>query len=58
MIARFGLALSSMYLGAAVMGRVLERRGMLTCDCRPGCWCKRPVLSVFRWVVPRWHDCC
>jgi hypothetical protein len=27
----------------------------MTCDCDPDCWCRRPGLSVFRWVFPRYH---
>jgi len=28
----------------------------LTCGCSEACWCKRPGLTVFRWVTPgRWH---
>jgi hypothetical protein len=28
----------------------------LRCGCVETCWCKRPGLTVFRWVMPgRWH---
>ena len=28
----------------------------LRCACTEACWCKRPALTVFRWVTPgRWH---
>src|SRR5262245_34120353 len=28
----------------------------LSCGCTEACWCKRPSLTVFRWVTPaRWH---
>ena len=28
----------------------------LRCGCVETCWCKRPGLTVFRWVTPgRWH---
>ena len=28
----------------------------LRCGCVETCWCKRPRLTVFRWVTPgRWH---
>jgi hypothetical protein len=28
----------------------------LHCGCVETCWCKRPGLTVFRWVTPgRWH---
>ena len=44
------------YLGAAVMGRVMESRGAIRCECRDDCWCKRPELSLFRWVFPFRHS--
>ena len=29
----------------------------LRCGCVETCWCKRPGLTVFRWVTPgRWHQ--
>jgi hypothetical protein len=28
----------------------------LRCGCTETCWCKRPGLTVFRWITPgRWH---
>jgi hypothetical protein len=41
---------------AAVSSRVLERAGVYECGCYPECWCQRPGLSLFRWIVPRFHD--
>ena len=43
------------YLGAALTSRVLERMGVYQCGCYDTCWCKKPGLSVFRWVFPRFH---
>jgi hypothetical protein len=43
------------YLGAAVMSRLMESRGAMRCECRDDCWCKRPGLSLFRWVFPYGH---
>src|SRR5207249_11169620 len=40
---------------AAGISRVLEQAGLYRCECYPECWCKRPGLSLFRWVVPRFH---
>jgi hypothetical protein len=41
---------------AAVAGHLLERAGVLRCDCEATCWCKQPGYSLFRWVTPRsWH---
>lgn len=42
----------SLYLLFAVIGRFVEAMGAVQCGCRPDCWCKRPGLSVFRWVMP------
>jgi hypothetical protein len=44
-----------MYLAAAVVGLVRERMGLIACGCADDCWCKRPGLSLFRWVFPRGH---
>ena len=47
--------LLALYLLFAVIGRFVERMGAVRCDCSPDCWCKRPILSTFRWVFPRGH---
>ena len=46
----------SAYLLAALIGRLSEKRGRSLCGCGPDCWCKKPVLSVFRWVFPFGHS--
>lgn len=43
------------YVGAGAVALVMERAGAYRCECDPDCWCKRPGLQVFRWVLPRWH---
>jgi len=43
------------YLALSVLGHALERAGLQRCDCRADCWCKRPGLSLFRWVAPFKH---
>ncbi len=40
---------------AALASRALERAGVYRCGCYDDCWCKHPGLSLFRWMVPRWH---
>jgi hypothetical protein len=45
----------ALYLLAALIGRVSEKRGRSVCGCDLDCWCKKPVLSVFRWVFPFGH---
>ena len=45
-------------LGYVLLGlitRAREAAGAYTCACDPDCWCKRPGLSLFRWVFPRFH---
>jgi len=44
-----------LYLLFAVIGRFVERIGAVEFGCSPDCWCKSPVLSMFRWVFPRGH---
>jgi hypothetical protein len=52
-------ALLGAYVGAGLVTCSLERNGVIgACPCLPECWCKRPVLSVFRWVFPYGHKCC
>jgi hypothetical protein len=55
MLRRVLLALGTLYVGAALIGHVRERRGAITCQCKEDCWCKRPGLSLFRWVFPVGH---
>ena len=49
------MSLAGIYLLFAVMGRFVEGMGAVQCDCSGDCWCKRPVLSTFRWVFPWGH---
>ena len=38
--------------------RIAEAAGVqrLQCACEDDCWCKKPGLSMFRWLVPgRFH---
>lgn len=37
----FGLAATNAAIGAS-----------RECGCRPECWCKKPGLRHFRWVLP------
>ena len=52
---RLMLGLAFAYLLFAVIGRFVEGMGAVRCDCTESCWCKRPVLSTFRWVAPVGH---
>jgi len=49
------LLFATLYLGAALIGHAKERRGAITCACQDACWCKRPGLAAFRWVLPLGH---
>jgi len=45
--------LGALYVVAAVVTRLAESTGAWrTCGCSSDCWCKKPGLSVFRWVTP------
>ena len=46
---------ASLFLLFAVIGRFVEGMGAVQCGCAPSCWCKKPGLSVFRWVFPYGH---
>jgi hypothetical protein len=50
-----------LFLLVAVSTRVADALGVggrrLHCACNESCWCKRPGLTLFRWVTPgRWHQ--
>jgi hypothetical protein len=47
---------AGLYLLFAVVGRFVEGMGAVRCGCAPSCWCRRPVLSTFRWVLPLGHS--
>jgi hypothetical protein len=49
------MALVIGYLVLALLGHMLEAAGVRVCGCDPDCWCKKPGLSLFRWVFPRYH---
>jgi hypothetical protein len=46
-----------LYLLFAIIGRFVEGMGAVECGCSADCWCRRPVLSTFRWVFPFGHRC-
>ncbi len=52
---RILLLLGTLYVGAALIGHAKERRGAMTCECQDACWCKRPGIRLFRWVLPLGH---
>jgi hypothetical protein len=44
-----------LYLLFAIIARVVEEIGAVSCGCSPDCCCKKPALSTFRWVFPYGH---
>ena len=43
------------YFALALVSKAREAAGLLTCGRYPDCWCRKPGLSIFRWVFPRLH---
>lgn len=52
---RVAVQLLGLYLLFALIGRFVEGIGAARCDCSEDCWCRRPMLSVIRWVFPYGH---
>lgn len=44
------------YVVLALLTKAREAAGLLSCDCYPDCWCRKPGLSLFRWVFPQFHQ--
>jgi hypothetical protein len=56
MVKRFIGTVLGVYVGAALVSRGLEGTGaMYRCGCQADCWCKKPGLTLFRWVFPYGH---
>jgi hypothetical protein len=50
------LGVGGLFVLAAVATRAAEATGRFRrCGCTPDCWCQKPGLSLFRWVVPKRH---
>jgi hypothetical protein len=43
------------YVAVAGGTRVAEALGARCCGCPEDCWCRRPGVSLFRWVFPWRH---
>jgi hypothetical protein len=56
MVKRALLGIAGVYLLFAIIGRFVEEQGAVHCTCTERCWCRKPVLSTFRWVAPFGHD--
>jgi hypothetical protein len=55
LVKRLLFALAIGYVVLALVSRAREAVGFMTCSCYPDCWCKKPGLSLFRRVFPRFH---
>ena len=53
---RLLVRLASLYLLFGLIGLFVERMGAVKCACEPTCWCKKPGLTLFRWVFPYGHQ--
>ncbi len=47
--------IGTFWVGAALIGHAKERSGVITCECQDDCWCKKPGVDLFRWVLPIGH---
>lgn len=45
----------ALYLTAALGTHAAEAAGLQRCHCSSACWCRKPLLSAFRWVLPVGH---
>ena len=52
---RVVLGILGLYLLVAIATRAADAAGVGSrqCGCEPDCWCKRPGLTLFRWVTPK-----
>ncbi len=55
MVTRVLGALAGAYLLLALITRLIESAGVIRCHCTDSCWCRRPALAPFRWVLPWRH---
>lgn len=44
-----------LFVLCGVVGRLVERIGVVRCGCSEDCWCRLPLLATFRWVLPYGH---
>lgn len=51
---RAALAVVGAHVAVAAGTRAAEALEARCCGCPDRCWCRRPGLSLFRWVFP-WH---
>lgn len=52
---RFAFSVLAGYVLIAAGNKIAEAAGAMTCGCAEDCWCRRPGLSLFRWVFPWGH---
>ena len=49
---RIVVGLFGAVLLVAIATRLAEVAGKRQCGCHADCWCKKPGLRLFRWVIP------
>jgi hypothetical protein len=54
-VRRILMSLALGYVVLALFTKAKEAAGLQSCDCYPDCWCRKPGLSLFRWVFPQFH---
>lgn len=53
---RRGIAIAAgLYVCAALGTRAAEKAGIAPLRMLTSCWCRRTILSAFRWVMPIGH---
>lgn len=51
------ITVGMLVLGAATLALGRAGVGRFQCACASNCWCKKPGLSLFRWITPgEWHS--
>lgn len=55
MLLRALSVVGAIWVAAALIGLATERLGVIRCDCQDDCWCKKPGIRLFRWVLPFGH---
>jgi hypothetical protein len=55
MMKRVVLAAALTYVALSLFTRIQEAMGLRTCTCYADCWCQKPAVGLFRWVLPRFH---
>ncbi len=55
MVSKWLVIAFGLYVCLALGTRATEAAGLHRCACSSACWCKKLLLSAFRWVMPVGH---